>query len=136
MVGIHRLNLGIQTYSIGSAVDGVLAVDAIAEHLNGHIVIHSQCVCYGLISEWIDHHILTSEITQDVRLVKSHILGGEKGVSRIGLTVGIRNIVRVDATREITLRWCDFPLEISILQNPATCRLTTIWSSEEEISCV
>ena len=91
MVVIHRLNFGVQSYLIRAAVEGVFALLTIGVHFDSHVVIHTQCVRYGVIGEGIHDHVLATKITEDVRLIKPHVLGREEGVMVIGLAVGVRH---------------------------------------------
>ena len=101
MVLVQGTKFGIHPHLRGMAAEGVFAELAIAVHLNGHVVIHAQGMCYRVEGEGIEHHVLSTEVTQDVRIVESYILSGEEGVCRIGLAVCIRHLVGIDTTREI-----------------------------------
>ena len=115
VVGIHGPDFRIQLHDVGAAVDDVLAVDSVAVHLNGHAVVHTQSVAHGVVGERIDHHVLSTEIAQDVGVVETHILDREESVGRIGFTVGVRHIFRIDAAREVAFRRSHFHREVGVL---------------------
>ena len=105
---IHGLELGIQDESVAAAFNDVAGVIANLVHAQHEVVIDSQHLRHGVVLERRNHHVLASHVTMDVRLVEFDKLGREEGVMLIGLAVGIRHVLGVDAAREVAFRRGDF----------------------------
>ena len=116
MVGIEVAKLGVHLHRVRAAVNGVFALSPVGKHLNGHVVIYAQGLGNRVVGERIDDHVLPTEVAEDVRLVKDHILGGEESVGRIGLAVGVRHRSRIDLSAEVAFRRSHFHQEISVLR--------------------
>ena len=116
VVLVHGTKFSVHLHRVRAAAEGVFALLTVGIHFNGHVVIHAQCVRYRIVGKGIEHHVLPTEVAENVRIVKTHILSGEESIRRIGLTVGVRHIVRVHGARKIAFRGRDFHLEISVLR--------------------
>lgn len=115
LVGINGIKLGVHLYSARFTGELVLALHTVAVHLNGHFMVYAQGFADRVVGKGIDHHVLSAEIAEDVRLIESNILCREEGIGGVGFAVGVRHIIRIDGAREVTFRRRDFHLKISVL---------------------
>ena len=98
---VHLLELGVEREASVAALDDVPAVVAFLHHAQNEAVVDPEDFGDGVVLERNDHHVLASHIAMDVRLVEGGNRRGEESVRCIGLPVGVRHIIRVDATREV-----------------------------------
>ena len=105
---VHGLEFGIHDEGGVAAFDDVARVVANLIHAQDEVMIHSEHLRDGVVLARRDHHVLSSHVAMDVWLIEFHELGREEGVVPIGLTIGVRHVIRVDATWEVAFGGRDF----------------------------
>ena len=105
---VHGLEFGIHDEGGVAAFDDVARVVANLIHAQDEVMIHSEHLRDGVVLARCYHHVLSSHVAMDVWLIEFHELGREEGVVPIGLTIGVRHVIRVNATREVAFGWGDF----------------------------
>ena len=87
--------------------DDVLASVVNLVHFHRHVVKHTEGLCHRVVGKWINHHVLSAEVTDNVWFIHVEILCREELVLIIAFAVCVRHCFGIDATREVAFRRSD-----------------------------
>ena len=101
---VNALEVGVHLDDIATTtLDGVTAVVVHLVHLHRHVVVHTEGLGSGVVGKGINHHVLATEVTDDVRLIKINVTGREERILTVACAVCVRHILGVDGTGEVAL---------------------------------
>ena len=101
---IDALEVGVHLHRVAATGwDGVLTIFVHLVHLHRHVVVDAEGLGDGVIGEGVDHHVLATEVADDVRIIEVHIACRKECVLIVAFAVGERHRGRVDGTGEVAL---------------------------------
>ena len=102
MTLIHVLEVSIHLHSVALAgFHHVFAVVVHLVHFYSHVVVDAQGFRDGIVGVGINHHVLSTEIADDVWLIKTYIVGREECVLIVALAVCVRHCGGVNLAAEV-----------------------------------
>ena len=120
---IHALEVLVHFDDVAAtAFDDVAAVVINLVHLHGHIVIYAEGLGGWVVGERIDGHVLSAEVADNVRLVKTEVAGREESILAVTFAVSVRHGFGVDLAAEVTLGRSNLDaFEVHVLGLDNTC---------------